>query len=432
MRFRTVKGTHDILPEEALRWRHIEEEIRRILELSGFAEIRTPILEQLELIARGVGQTTDIVTKEMFALERGEDRLVLRPEMTAPVMRAYLQHGLYTQGAVMKLYYIGPMFRAERPQRGRLRQFHQYGAEILGSSDPLADAEAIALQMGILEHFGLRQLRLRINSLGDATCRPRYREALQAYFRPLAERLSPSSRERLEKNPLRILDSKDPQDQELLAGAPRITDFLTEACREHFEQVKTYLEELDIPYEEDPFLVRGLDYYMHTAFEITSPLLGAQDALGGGGRYDGLAEELGGRPTPGVGFAGGLERLLIALETAGYRFPEPARPDLYIAALGPEARRWAFLHANRWRRRFSLQVEYDLAGRSLRSQLREADRIRARFVLILGEEELSRGRAPLKALDSGEQTLLSLDALPDTLIARIRRAESERSPTPSS
>ncbi|MCS7082012.1 MAG: histidine--tRNA ligase [Bacteroidetes bacterium] len=415
MRFRSVKGTHDILPQESARWQHVEGVIRSWAERFGFREIRTPILEPFELIARGVGQTTDIVTKEMFTLQRGQDLLVLRPEMTAPVMRAYLQHGLYTQGAVQKWYYIGAMFRAERPQRGRQRQFHQYGAEVIGSPDPTADAEVIALQMGILEEFGLQGLRLRLNSIGDEAARARYREALLAYFRPLADRLSPASRERLERNPLRILDSKEPQDQELAARAPRITEYLSEGCRQHFEQLKRYLEDLGIAYEEDPLLVRGLDYYSRTAFEVTSPLLGAQDALGGGGRYDGLAKALGGPPTPGVGFAGGLERLLLALEASGYLFPAPARAELYIAATGAEARRWALVRAQRWRRQEGLRVEYDLLGRSIKAQLREADRMGARFVLFVGDQELRQGLAPLKELASGEQTWVPLDEVPEYL-----------------
>ena len=428
--FRNIRGTFDILPQDgrsegahdmpSRAWQHVEQVVREVLERFNFREIRTPILEPTELIARGVGQLTDIVTKEMFAFQRGDTNYVLRPEVTAPVMRAYLQHRLDQQGAVQKLYYIGPCFRAENPQKGRYRQFHQFGVELIGAETPEADAEVIAAMMAVYEAFGLKNLRLRINTLGDAESRPRYREALRAYLQPLADRLTPTSRQRLETNPLRILDTKDERERRLLEGAPRIIDFVDEKGRAHYEAVKAHLQALGIAFEEDPFLVRGLDYYTHTTFELESPDLGAQSALAGGGRYDLLAMDLGhDAPVPAVGFAAGIERLFIALQAQGYAFPEEPPLDAYLVSLGEAAMRRALVEAQALRRA-GLRVDLDLKGRSMKAQMREANRQQARYAVIMGERELAEGRAVVRDMQSGQQQEVPLDELIDFLKGAVR------------
>ena len=331
-RLKNITGTFDILPAGASRegvhaqgaaeWRYIEHRIRSIFERFQFEEIRTPILEPTELIARGIGQLTDIVSKEMFAFEREDTQYVLRPELTAPVMRAYLQHRMDQLGGAQKLFYIGPCFRAERPQKGRYRQFHQFGAEVIGVEAPMADAETIAVMMAIYHDFGVTNQRLRINSLGDAASRPRYRDALRAYFEPFKADLTETSLARLDKNPMRILDTKNEKERRLLDGAPRLVDFIDSESQEHYEAVKAYLADAGVAYIEDPFLVRGLDYYTRTAFELESDELGAQSALAGGGRYDLLAREIGEEVgVPAVGFAAGIERLFLAIEALGHAFP---------------------------------------------------------------------------------------------------------------
>lgn len=428
--FYNIRGTFDILPQEgssegahdlsSRAWQHVEQVVREVLERFNFREIRTPILEPVELIARGIGQLTDIVTKEMFAFRRGDTHYVLRPEVTAPVMRAYLQHRLDQQGAVQKLYYMGPCFRAENPQKGRYRQFHQFGVELVGAETPEADAEVIAAMMAVYEAFGLRNLRLRINTLGDAESRPRYRQALQAYLRPLADQLSPTSRQRLETNPLRILDTKDERERHLLEGAPRLIDFVNEKGRAHYEAVKMHLGALGIAFEEDPYLVRGLDYYTHTAFELESPALGAQRALAGGGRYDLLAIDLGNEtPVPAVGFAAGIERLFIALQVQGYVFPEASPLDAYLVSLGTDALRWALVQAQMLRKA-GLRVDMDLKGRSMKAQMREANRQRARYAVIVGERELVQGRAVVREMQSGQQQEVPLDELAEFLKGIVR------------
>jgi histidyl-tRNA synthetase len=421
----SIKGTFDVLPDAydlggttvygTAAWRHVEGVVRGVLERFGFEEVRTPILEPTELVARGVGQTTDIVQKEMFAFRRGETDYVLRPEVTAPVVRAYLEHRLDTRGGVQKLYYLGPCFRAEQPQKGRYRQFHQFGTETLGTDDPRADAETIACMAAVYAAFGVSNTRLRLNSLGDAESRPRFREALTAYLAPHAEALSETSRQRLATNPLRILDTKDEGERALLAEAPRLADFVTGEAREHYDAVKGYLSDLGIPFDEDPALVRGLDYYTRTAFELESPDLGAQSALAGGGRYDGLAEAIGAKaPLPSVGFAGGFERLFLALQAQGADLPEREPPAAFFVALGEEAEREAFRLAHGLRAA-GLSVGFDLRGRSFKAQMREANRQRARFAAILGKDELDAGVVQVKDMASGEQQAVPLDALAEAL-----------------
>ena len=336
--FKSIPGTFDVLPDghssggdtvaPSRMWRFLESVVHDTMARYGAGEIRTPILEPTDLIARGIGALSDIVTKEMFAFERGSTHYVMRPEVTAPVMRAYLQHNLAQKGGTQRLYYIGPCFRAERPQKGRYRQFHQFGLEVIGSEDARADAEAIASLRDVLSGLGLQQYTLRINSLGDADSRPAYKQALVEYLTPMADELSDISRKRLESNPLRILDTKSEKEQALLKDAPLLSDFIDSESRDHHEQVKAYLSDVGIDFVEDPFLVRGLDYYSRTAFEFESPLLGAQSSIAGGGRYDLLSKEVGSKQiVPAVGFAAGMERILLACAAEGIAGPEAARVD---------------------------------------------------------------------------------------------------------
>lgn len=406
--FTTHHGMVDILPEEAAKWQFLESLIRDVARSFHFEEIRTPILEQTELIARGIGALTDIVSKEMFAFSRGEDNYVLRPEGTAPVARAYIQHSLQQRGGTQNLFYIGPMFRAERPQKGRQRQFHQFGAEVLGSADPLADAEIIAFMMEVYRRIGVKNMVLKLNSVGDPESRAIYKQALQAYFRPHISQLSEISQTRFEKNPMRILDSKEPEDQEIKKNAPKITDFLNEDCAHHFEKVKAHLDRLGITYVLDPFLVRGLDYYTKTAFELTSSDLGGQDALGGGGRYDLLIEELGGKPTPAVGFASGMERLLIVCEELGIELAKPKTVDVYVVTRGEMAQTWALEHIHKIRST-GKSATMDLSGKSMKAQLKDADRKGAAYSIIVGEDELQNGTVNFRTMQTSTEENLSFD-----------------------
>jgi histidyl-tRNA synthetase len=429
--FQTIPGTFDILPDGAASegshpfgsasWAFVENTIREIMARFNFREIRTPVLEQTELIARGIGALTDIVSKEMFAFERGDDHYVLRPEITAPVVRSYLQHRLDQRGGAQKLFYIGPCFRAERPQKGRYRQFHQFGCEVMGTPDARADAEIIVVMMTVFAAFGIRNMRLRINTLGDAESRPRYKDALVEYLRPHAGSLSETSRQRLETNPLRILDTKDAKERAIIEKAPRLIDYVDEESLAQYEEVKGYLSGLGIAFEEDPFLVRGLDYYTRTAFELESPDLGAQSALAGGGRYDLLAAEIGSsEAVPAVGFAAGIERLFLALEAAGVELPAEATPDVFLVALGDEALKWTFNMAYQLRIA-GLYVSIDLKGRSMKAQMREANRQSARFAVIIGDDEIAGGTAKVRDMRGGEQAEVSFSDLSDYLLARSER-----------
>ncbi|ACF42722.1 histidine--tRNA ligase [Pelodictyon phaeoclathratiforme] len=416
--YQAVKGTRDIFPEEAARWKYVEGVVHAIASLYGFSEIRTPVFEYTELFQRGIGSTTDIVGKEMFSFlpdPKGRS-LTLRPEMTAGVMRAALQNNLLSSAPVQKLYYIGELFRKERPQAGRQRQFSQFGAELLGVSSPAAVAEVITLMMQLFASLGLRSLKLRINSLGDTEDRLRYREALQLYFTPFHELLDDASKERLEKNPLRILDTKNPALQELVAGAPRLYDYLKDASLQDFEKVLFYLEERDIAYEIDYRLVRGLDYYCNTAFEVTSSELGAQDAIGGGGRYDGLARELGSSvDVPASGFAVGMERLLITMEKQGlFATLAPQGPLVYVIVQQQDLADNALQIV--WRlRKAGIKTEVDLAARSMKAQMREANKIKAAYALFIGTTEETTGLYALKNLETSEQITLTLEAVLELL-----------------
>ncbi|MFH0989062.1 MAG: histidine--tRNA ligase [bacterium] len=417
MRYKSIRGTKDILPGEIELWQFIEQTIRSVMADFNYREIRTPIFEETGLFARSIGELTDIVSKEMYSfLDRSQDSLTLRPEGTAAVLRAYLQNNLGEQLPLTKVYYIGPMFRQERPQAGRLRQFHQFGAEGLGSSSPMLDAEMMIIPLTVYRKLGLKNFSLKINSVGCEQCRPPYKEMLIAELQKIQHRLTPESQERILNNPLRVLDSKDEGDQEFTRTVPLMYDHLCQNCRTHFEELQTLFHQGSIPFTVDGRLVRGLDYYTKTAFEITSTDLGSQDALAGGGRYDLLMEELGGKPTPGVGFAAGMERLVMVLQKACLTTVGGTTPDLYIAAADDKTRQWAFVKTCELRPKgFSIEIDY--LSRSLKAQMREANRQQVHYVVVVGETELQSGMAKLKNMSTGEEIPIALNSI-DTVLSK--------------
>ncbi len=397
------RGTKDILPDTVGDWNYVEGEIRELCRRFGYSEIRTPIFEHTELFQRGIGEGTDVVDKEMYTFtDRGERSITLRPENTASAVRAYLQNKLYAQSNLVKLFYIGSMFRYDRPQAGRMREFHQFGVEALGEANPAVDAEVILLAMNLLEGLGLKDLELSINSVGCPKCRSKYRTMLQDFFRDKLEDLCEDCRSRFERSPLRILDCKKDSDKPYMADAPKITDCLCEECADHFAKLKELLTSAGISFTHDPRLVRGLDYYTKTAFEIKYPPLGAQSAVAGGGRYDGLIEEMGGNPTPAVGFATGLERLLLALESQNL-LPEKNRSvDAYIVALGEAAQAEGFKLLNSLRQQ-GLSAAMDFAGRSMKAQMKQANKLGAKYSVILGEDEIAEGVVMLRSMEDSSQ-----------------------------
>ena len=397
------RGTKDILPDTVGDWNYVEGEIRELCRRFGYSEIRTPIFEHTELFQRGIGEGTDVVDKEMYTFtDRGERSITLRPENTASAVRAYLQNKLYAQSNLVKLFYIGSMFRYDRPQAGRMREFHQFGVEALGEANPAVDAEVILLAMNLLEGLGLKDLELSINSVGCPKCRSKYRTMLQDFFRDKLEDLCEDCRSRFERSPLRILDCKKDSDKPYMADAPKITDCLCEECAEHFAKLKKLLTSAGISFTHDPRLVRGLDYYTKTAFEIKYPPLGAQSAVAGGGRYDGLIEEMGGNPTPAVGFATGLERLLLALESQNL-LPEKNRSvDAYVVALGEAAQAEGFKLLNSLRQQ-GLSAAMDFAGRSMKAQMKQANKLGAKYSVILGEDEIAEGVVMLRSMEDSSQ-----------------------------
>ncbi|WP_370455640.1 histidine--tRNA ligase [Synechococcus sp. RSCCF101] len=409
----------DLLPEPLALWQHVEATARAHFRRAMVQEIRTPLLEVTELFARGIGEATDVVGKEMYTfLDRGERSCTLRPEGTASVVRAALEHGLLSQGP-QRLWYSGPMFRYERPQAGRQRQFHQIGLELLGQASPRSDAEAIAIAWDLLQDLGVQGLALEINSLGAPEDRQAYRQALVAWLRQRAEALDPDSRQRIDTNPLRVLDSKVPATQALLADAPTLLEALGLESAARFGQVQALLQELAIPFRLNPRLVRGLDYYSHTAFEITSDQLGAQATVCGGGRYDGLVEQLGGPPTPAIGWALGMERLLLLLSQQQTQPVEASAPQACVLSRGAAAEARALQLARR-ARSAGLRVELDLTGAAFGKQFRRADRSGARWALVIGEEEAAAGRVRLKDL-RGEDPEQLLEAA--AAIARIQATQ---------
>jgi histidyl-tRNA synthetase len=418
MKVTAIKGFSDILPGEVETWQVVEEEARQIFSLYNFSEIRIPILEKTELFSRSLGETTDIVEKEMYTFSDQDAQgslLTLRPEGTAGVVRAYVEAEMYKTEPVCKLYYLGPMFRRERPQKGRMRQFHQIGAEALGRGDPFIDAEILLLLRDFFSNLGLAGVTLELNSLGDAQCRPGYREKLLAFLRQRADSLCTNCRRRMERNPLRVLDCKEPGCIEVTREAPSILDSLCVDCAEHFSAVKRLLDEAGVAYVLNPRMVRGLDYYCRTTFEWTSSQLGSQNAVGAGGRYDGLVQELGGPAIPGIGFAMGVERLTLLLREK--QATEPAGPSLYVAWIGTQARDWAFRLAYRLRRK-GIIAEMEGDAKSLKSQMRRADKLKASAVLIVGDDEMQKGRAVLRDMASKQQKEIAFDHIEAELAPR--------------
>ena len=401
--FKSIKGTHDILPEDSYKWRHLESIVHQVCAQFGYQEIRTPIFEQNKLFSRSVGEDSDIVTKEMYSWEDKENSfLTLRPELTAPVARAYNQHNLGNLSPIHRFYYIGPLFRRERPQKGRQRQFHQFGIEAFGSNFAEQDAEIIALAWHLLAHFRLtNKIDLQVNSIGTSECRAGYRDALKQFLKPHFDELSEISKRRFNTNPLRILDSKNKKEQTILKNGPRISDYYTKDDKEHFNEVKTYLKAMNIPFTINSGLVRGLDYYTKTVFEITSNELGSQDALLGGGRYDSLVETLGGKPTPGIGFAAGIERILLLINEEKFKEHKPV-PDIYLICLEKKGIPVSINIAKILRLK-GLNIVSDPLRRSMKAQMRDANKLRARYVLILGESELKDNTIIFKNLESGKQ-----------------------------
>jgi histidyl-tRNA synthetase len=408
MEIKAVRGVKDILPGEVEKWQFVERVAREVFERYGYGEIKVPIFEPTSLFARSIGETTDIVEKEMYSFEdQGGEKLTLRPEATAGICRAYIEHKLYQQPGFVKFYCIGPMFRYERPQAGRFRQFYQIDVEAIGEASPVVDAEVLTMLMAFLRSLGLQQLSLHLNTLGDATCRPHYREVLKDYIRRHLDQLCAECQRRFERNPLRVLDCKKEGCRAVMREAPQTADYLCDACRQHFETMVHLLQSVGLTYVLDPKLVRGLDYYTRTTFEVIAEGLGAQNSVTGGGRYDGLIEALGGPATPGIGFAIGFERLITVLEHQGLSVPEP-RPQVFVAPLGTEALREAFVLVERLRG-VGLRAEMGYDEKSLRSQLRRANKLGAAFALVLGERELAAGKVALKDMHGGEQEEVSLD-----------------------
>ena len=401
--FRSIKGTHDILPKDSYKWRHLESVVHQVCAQFGYQEIRTPIFEQNKLFSRSVGEESDIVTKEMYSWEDKDNSfLTLRPELTAPVARAYNQHNLGNLSPIHRFYYIGPLFRRERPQKGRQRQFHQFGIEAFGSNYAEQDAEIIALAWQLLAHFKLtNKIDLQVNSIGTSECRARYRDALKQFLKPHFDELSEISKGRFNTNPLRILDSKNKKEQTILKNSPRISDYYTKDDKEHFNEVKSYLKAMNIPFTINSGLVRGLDYYTKTVFEINSNELGSQDALLGGGRYDSLVETLGGKPTPGIGFAAGIERILLLINEENFKEHRPV-PDIYLICLEKKGIPVSLNIAKKLRLK-GLNIISDPMRRSMKAQMRDANKLRARYVLILGERELEDKTILYKNLENGKQ-----------------------------
>ena len=418
MEIKAPRGMQDVLPDETPRWRFVEARIRRVARRFGYREIRTPVVEHTEVFQRAVGEGTDIVDKEMYTFrDRGNRSLSLRAEGTAPVMRAFLEHNLGAAGLPVRVYYICPIFRYDRPQAGRYRQHTQFGAEVIGSPEPAADAEVLSLAVRLVQSLGLARFDVHLSSVGDAVCRPRYIEALREYYRPRLDELCDDCRRRFEIAPLRLLDCKNPNDKRIAQAAPRILDYLDDACRAHFAGVRAHLDALGIPYVVDPTIVRGLDYYTRTAWEAFSPALGAQDVIFGGGRYDGLSEQIGGPPVPGVGFGMGIERLLLVLAREGVALADEPGPDVFLATAGVDSPR-ALALADRLREA-GLAVDVDVMGRGLRAQMKQADRVRARFAVVLGAEEAERGVAVLREMATGVQEEVAVERLPEVLTERV-------------
>lgn len=406
---KAIRGTQDVLPAESYKWQHMEQTALSIARDYGYREIRTPVFEHTELFQRSVGETTDVVQKEMYTFEdKGGRSITLRPEGTAGAARCLLEHGLNNDALPVKVSYLTSCYRYEKPQAGRLREFHQFGVECFGAAAPQADAEVIALAHSVLENLGVTGVSLHLNSIGCPECRAKYHAALKAYFEARRDELCETCQGRLERNPMRILDCKSPVCSAIAADAPVMLDYLCDDCAAHFEAVKSCLDAAEIAYSIDPHIVRGLDYYTRTVFEFVSDALGAQAVVCGGGRYDGLCEELGGPHIPSLGFGMGLERLLLVLEAKEAPFPEPPRCEVYLAPMGDAAVKQCFAIATRLREG-GVSVELDAVGRGLKAQMKYADKLKARYTIVVGDNELETGTAKLKDMETGEQTDIQLD-----------------------
>lgn len=404
-----VYGAEDVLPKDSYKWQLIEDIMRSEAAAYGFKEIRTPVFEHTELFQRGVGDTTDVVQKEMYTFNtKGGTSLSLRPEGTSGAARAVLEHAVYNDGLPIKTYYFDSCYRYEKKQANRYREFHQFGVELYGASSPAADAEIISLATTLFDRLGVTDLQLELNSIGCPACRAEYHKALKKYFESYKDKLCDTCLSRLEKNPMRILDCKSPVCSEIAKDAPVVLDYLCDDCKNHFQQVKAYLDAAEIPYIVNPKIVRGLDYYTKTVFEFVTTKLGSQGTVCGGGRYDGLIEELGGQHTPSLGFGLGMERLLALMEEQGIEIPLPPSCDIYIAGLGEEAQKKAFTLVKEVRET-SLIAECDIVGRSLRAQMKYADKIGAKFSMVIGENEINENKAILKNMETGEKTEVPLD-----------------------
>jgi histidyl-tRNA synthetase len=415
------KGTYDLLPEDLTHWYYLEGKIRQIFQEYGYSEVRTPIFEHTELFQRGIGETTDIVEKEMFTFpDRAGRSLTLRPEGTASVVRAFLEHNLAASGGINKLYYYGPMFRCEAPQAGRFRQFVQFGAEVLGSEDPRVDAEIITMAVNFYKRLGITDLDINLNSIGCPECRPLYRQKLIEHLRPRADKLCPNCQRRLERNPLRLLDCKSPICKSLTEDVPLITETLCSSCGSHFQKVRDLLDAVGIQYHLNPRLVRGFDYYTKTVFEVLAGDLGAQNALCGGGRYDGLVEECGGNPTPGIGFAAGMERLLMVLNSRKLLPGNNTKPHIYLAPLGEAAQLRVFPLVIQLREAGWI-VETDFQNRSLKSQMKLANKLGVAVVGVIGEEELAGNQILIRKMEASEQQAIAIDQLQGFLKEEFRR-----------
>lgn len=400
------KGTQDLTPEKTRRWQLVEQVLISEAELNGFGEIRTPAFEHTELFQRGMGDVTDVVEKQMYTFEdKGGRSVTLRPEGTAGAVRAMLENGLYNAGYPVKLYYNIPCYRYEKPQAGRMREFRTFGVEVFGAAEPIADAQLIAMAMSAFKRLGLKDVGLQLNSIGCTECRKEYHKALKEYFTKNKDKLCDTCLSRLDRSPMRILDCKNPECKELAASAPVITDYLCDDCRAHFGRVQEYLTALGIDFRLDPGLVRGLDYYTRTVFEFPSESLGF--ALGGGGRYDGLVEEVGGSPTPGLGFGLGMDRIMLAIEEGKVEFPEEVKCEIYIAAMGDKAQVKALELADRLHR-CGVPADCDICGRGLKAQMKYAGKTGAKFSMVLGDDELASGMAALKDMSNGETKKVSI------------------------
>jgi len=405
------KGTKDVLPDEAGLWQFVERTARETADAYAFGEIRTPVFEHTELFARGVGETSDIVNKEMYTfLDKGSRSVTLRPEGTAGVARAFLENGLQGGAMPFKAYYLISAFRYERPQAGRLREFHQFGAELYGAAEPFADAEIISFADAFLRKLGIRKTELKINSIGCKECRKKYHEALKEYFRPHLSEMCADCNTRFEKNPMRMLDCKEENCKRFTAGAPKMLDFLCDDCRAHFESVKSLLKAAGVPFTVDPSIVRGLDYYSRTVFEFTSEAAGAQGTVLGGGRYDSLLEQMGAKPVPAVGFAAGIERLLLVMAAENVSVPDQGGAKCYLLGMDPASREQAFLLAEQLRKA-GIACETDLMGRSVKAQFKYADKADARFVAVLGENELKEGAAEVKDMKNSSSERVKFSEL---------------------